>query len=67
MGMASMSGRVGSIVSPLALYMAELWKPLPLVLFSSLSFTGGLLCLFLPETMGMKLPETLQEGEEFGL
>ncbi|XP_071955281.1 organic cation transporter protein-like isoform X2 [Antedon mediterranea] len=67
MGLASMSGRLGSIVSPFALYMKQWWEPLPLVLFSSMSLSGGLLCLLLPETMGKKLPETMQEGKEIGL
>ncbi|XP_033115530.1 organic cation transporter protein-like [Anneissia japonica] len=66
MGLASMSGRLGSILSPLALLMTEIWKPLPLVIFSSLSVVAGLLGLLLPETLGTNLPETIEEGENFG-
>ncbi|XP_071956854.1 organic cation transporter protein-like [Antedon mediterranea] len=66
MGLASMAGRMGSIISPMALVISEIWKPLPLVLFSSLSVTAGLLGLLLPETKGISLPETIEEGEHFG-
>ncbi|RZF44047.1 hypothetical protein LSTR_LSTR017584 [Laodelphax striatellus] len=31
-----------------------------------LGIVGGILCLFLPETMGQELPQTLQDGEDFG-
>ncbi|XP_071956473.1 organic cation transporter protein-like [Antedon mediterranea] len=66
MGLASMSGRLGSVISPLALVISDIWEPLPLVLFSSLSVTAGLLGLLLPETIGTNLPETIEEGEAFG-
>ncbi|XP_033119858.1 organic cation transporter protein-like [Anneissia japonica] len=66
MGLASMSGRLGSVISPLALVVSDIWEPFALVLFSGLSVTAGLLGLLLPETMGTSLPETLEEGENFG-
>ena len=39
---------------------------LPLVVFGSLSVLGGIAALFLPETLGTHLPNTLDEGESFG-
>lgn len=36
-----------------------IYKPLPLLLFSSVSLIAGLLSLFLPETFGNKLPDTV--------
>ncbi len=36
------------------------------MIYGSLAVLGGLLALLLPETLGQKLPETLQDGEEFG-
>jgi hypothetical protein len=39
---------------------------LPLVIMGVLSVMGGFTALFLPETLGQHLPNTLDEGEEFG-
>lgn len=36
---------------------------LPLLLFGTVSFIGGVLSLFLPETLGKKLPDTVEEAE----
>ncbi len=41
-------------------------SPLPLIIYGGLGVSAGLLTLFLPETLGRKLPETLLEGENFG-
>lgn len=46
---------------------AEYWQPLPLLIFGGLAFAGGLMALLLPETMNKTLPDTIQEGESFGL
>ena len=66
MGLSSTAARVAGILSPIMLEMGSLWKPLPFVVFGGLSVLAGLLALFLPETNNKKLPETLEEGEEFG-
>jgi len=42
----------------------ETW--LPPIIFGLLPLIGAALCLLLPETAGCTLPETLQDGEEFG-
>lgn len=39
---------------------------LPLVLMGILSVFGGFTGLRLPETLHHRLPQTLEEGEEFG-
>ena len=46
--------------------MGDLWEPLPFVLFGILAIAGGLVALILPETLGKNLPETIEEGEQFG-
>ena len=67
MGAASMSGRVGGILCPYINMLSDVWTPLPLIIYGALALTGGLLTLLLPETLGRKLPETIQDGENFGL
>ena len=46
--------------------LSDLWTPLPLIIYGGLAFTGGILSLALPETLGRKLPETIRDGENFG-
>lgn len=43
--------------------MAEWFPP---IIFGTLPIMGAMLCLLLPETAGCTLPETLQDGEDFG-
>lgn len=39
---------------------------LPLLIMGIVSIIGGLLGLRLPETLHHRLPQTIEEGEEFG-
>lgn len=66
LGASSMVARIGGILAPYVNLLADTWKPFPLIIFGSLAFVGGLLSLFLPETLNKKLPETIEEGENFG-
>ena len=61
-----MCARVAGILAPIILLLNEYWGPLPVVIFGSLSIIAGLLILFLPETLGSQLPQTIEEGELFG-
>lgn len=66
LGASSMMAHIGGILAPYINVLTDVWKPLPLVIFGTLTFIGGLLSLYLPETHGKKLPETIEEGELFG-
>ena len=61
-----MSARIGGIIAPLILILGDYWQPLPLIVFGSVAVIAGLLVLLLPETKGKTLPETIEEGEQFG-
>ena len=65
-GVSSVASRVGGILSPIILLLGDSIASLPLILFGSSAVLAGLLALFLPETKGQKLPQTLEEGEEMG-
>lgn len=47
-------------------FQAQIWTPLPLVLFGIMSTIAGLLSLLFPETLNLKLPDTIQEAEMIG-
>ncbi|CAH2047621.1 unnamed protein product, partial [Iphiclides podalirius] len=62
---ASMVGRLGSITAPLTPALAlEVWESLPSVLFGSFALLSGLLIFTTPETLGTKLPDTMEEAEQ---
>ncbi|KAH8363598.1 hypothetical protein KR084_011914 [Drosophila pseudotakahashii] len=66
LGASSMVARVGGILAPYLKLLGEIWPPLPLIICGALSLTAGLLSLFLPETLNKPMPETIEDGENFG-
>ncbi|XP_055716130.1 organic cation transporter protein-like [Phlebotomus papatasi] len=67
LGAASMVARFGGILAPYINFLGDIWKPFPMIIFGAMAFAGGLLSLFLPETLNQTLPDTVAEGERFGL
>ncbi|KAI4470609.1 solute carrier family 22 member [Holotrichia oblita] len=67
LGAGSTSARVGSVLAPIINIMAEFWTPLPLIVYGSLTLAAGCLSLVLPETLNQELPETIEDGENFGM
>ncbi|XP_035680041.1 organic cation transporter protein-like isoform X1 [Branchiostoma floridae] len=65
-GASSMWARVGGIISPFVQLSDTAWGPLPYLIFGALSVVAGLAAMLLPETLGVRLPDTLEEGENFG-
>ncbi|CAH1264097.1 SLC22A5 [Branchiostoma lanceolatum] len=62
-GVVSMIGRAGGILAPFVALLGEYWAPLPLLTFGILSFLDGVAILALPETLGVPLPNTLEDAE----
>ncbi|OXU19035.1 hypothetical protein TSAR_011958 [Trichomalopsis sarcophagae] len=65
-GTSSMCARIGSMVAPFVVSLGIIQPWLPPVIFGVLPIIGAGLCILLPETAGSELPETLQDGEDFG-
>ncbi|KAG8195845.1 hypothetical protein JTE90_008537 [Oedothorax gibbosus] len=66
-GSCQTAARIGSILAP---FVKELGTythySVPNVLYGVLALTSGLLSLLLPETKGKNMPDTMEEGENFG-
>uniref|UniRef100_A0A3Q3WZM6 Major facilitator superfamily (MFS) profile domain-containing protein n=1 Tax=Mola mola TaxID=94237 RepID=A0A3Q3WZM6_MOLML len=65
-GSGSMMCRVGSVVAPFCVYLADVWVYLPQLIVGILAFIIGVLTLLLPETLGRPLTTTLEEAEALG-
>ncbi|XP_074113374.1 organic cation transporter protein [Cotesia typhae] len=65
-GTSSMCARIGSMVAPFVVSLSLVRGFLPPLIFGTFPLIGAGLALFLPETNGCQLPETLQDGEDFG-
>ncbi|KAJ8921588.1 hypothetical protein NQ315_010493 [Exocentrus adspersus] len=63
MGACSTFGRFGVMVAPQMPLLANTWTPLPLICFSSMALLAAALTLFLPETLNIRLPDTIEEAE----
>lgn len=65
-GSGSMMCRVGSVVAPFCVYLADVWQYLPQLIVGILAFIIGVLTFLLPETLGIPLSSTLEEAEALG-
>ena len=45
----------------------DIWPAMPTLIFAVLAFLSGGLTFILPETLNKKLPESMEEAEQFGL
>ncbi|CAL7934082.1 unnamed protein product [Xylocopa violacea] len=59
-------GIVAHSLAPYVIDSAVIWEGFPMLIISTVSFIGAALVLFLPETVGQSLPQTIKQGEEFG-
>lgn len=64
LGFCSMVGRIGGMLAPVAILLSDILPALPNMLFGAAGILAGLLILFNPETLGKKLPDTLEEAND---
>ncbi|KAJ8716897.1 hypothetical protein PYW07_003524 [Mythimna separata] len=68
LAVASICGRLGSILAPLTPAFAAQWyADLPFILFGGLALLAGALVFLTPETLGTVLPDTFEQAEQLGL
>ncbi|XP_035684246.1 organic cation transporter protein-like [Branchiostoma floridae] len=65
-GVATAFSRIGSILSPFVTLLGDVWLPLPMVTFGVAACAGGLAVFLLQETLGVPLPETIEDVENLG-
>ncbi|KAJ0183560.1 hypothetical protein K1T71_001536 [Dendrolimus kikuchii] len=65
---SSMIGRIGSITAPLTPALgAAIFDNFPFVLFAGFALLSGILLFLTPETLGTKLPDTMDQASDLGL
>lgn len=59
--------RAGGVVAPQIMLLEEFSdnKSVPLIIFGAVTLLGGILTFVLPETHGVKLPDTIEDAENF--
>ena len=49
-----------------SLISGDIAKAIPLIIFGVANFVGAALCATLPETLNKKLPDTIDDANNFG-
>ena len=65
-GLGSMNARLSGMLTPLIMLLDAVHPLLPSFIFGSMALLSGVWTLWLPETMAQPLPESLEDGENFG-
>jgi len=65
-GVCSLVARIGGITSLLLDLLKVYWVPAPVFIMGCVATTAGALALFFPETLGERLPDTLEEAKRIG-
>lgn len=65
-GTFSTFSRFGALLAPFVPLLKRISTVLPLLVFGAFAFVSGLLSILLPETLGIKLPDTIEEAENIG-
>ncbi|XP_012268123.2 carcinine transporter-like [Athalia rosae] len=59
-------GYIAHIIGPYVVYLSDVAASLPLIVLGLLSVIVAVQALFMPETLGQDLPQTLEDGNNFG-
>ncbi|KAF7643228.1 hypothetical protein LDENG_00243070, partial [Lucifuga dentata] len=64
MGCVSMMARVGAMVAPMVLLLRDYRSWLPGFIYGGAPILSGVVAMFLPETLGSPIPDTIQDVED---
>lgn len=66
MGLGSMCARLAGAFTPLITLLDSFDPKIPAIFFGVVSIVSGFWVMFLPETNGQPMPESIEDGENFG-
>ncbi|XP_043263415.1 organic cation transporter protein [Colletes gigas] len=66
LGVGSMCARLSGALTPMIMLLDSLNPKVPAILFGFVALISGFLSLYLPETVNQPMPETIEDGENFG-
>ena len=64
-GSSSLVSKVGGTLSTTVAALADIHPAIPTLIFTVMAITSGALTLFLPETLGRKMPENFDDIEKW--
>ncbi|KAJ3589708.1 hypothetical protein NHX12_010559 [Muraenolepis orangiensis] len=64
LGLVSMMARLGAMVAPMVLLLGEYVHWLPGFVYGLVPVLSGVVAVFLPETLNVPLPDTIQDVED---
>ena len=64
MGWVSTMARVGAMVAPMVQLLGDYIPWLPGLIYGGAPIISGVAALYLPETLGINLPDTIQDMED---
>lgn len=67
LGLGSMCARLSGALTPFITLLDSFNPKIPAITFGLVALASGFLCFFLPETMNQPMPQTLADGENFGI
>lgn len=56
--------RIGSMAAPAVLILDEIMPALPSIVYGGSAVLAGFIAFFLPETLDVPLPDTIEDVEE---
>lgn len=66
LGIGSMCARLSGALTPIIFLLDFLDARVPAAIFGLVALVAGFLALYLPETLNQPMPETIEDGENFG-
>ncbi|XP_039254026.1 solute carrier family 22 member 4-like isoform X2 [Styela clava] len=64
MSIASFCCRVGAFIAPFVMFMGKIQYSIPNWIMGGITILSGIICIIcIPETMGVKMPDTVQQAE----